>query len=128
MSIRSLYIGYAKVGCTTEKVKSIVDQFFKDNLVSGVDERIRKDATGKPYKLFFVHFNKVNLALQGFFDQLGKTESLRIYPWNVKFNTRHHSKNETTFLHEKDDDYWMTLSNEFFTPYCKISMKRNKIL
>ncbi len=111
MSIRSLYIGYARVEYTTEQVKRIMDDYFKEDLVSRVDERIRKG--DKPFKLFFVHFSKVNVALQKFFDTLGKVESLRIYPWTVKFNTRHHAINETSFLQEKDDSYWISLSNEF---------------
>jgi hypothetical protein len=119
MSIRSLYIGYSRVDYTTEQVKNNIDAFFKDNLVSGVDERLRKDKENKPFKIFFVHFSKVNIALQNFFDKLGKVESLRIYPWTLKFNTRHHLKNETSFLNERDDKYWTDLSCEF-TPFVPV--------
>jgi hypothetical protein len=113
MSIRSLYIGYSKVEHTTEMVKKTIDEFFHANLVSRVDERIRKDKENNPFKIFFVHFSKVNTALQHFFDKLGKVESLRIYQWTLKFNTRHHLKNETSFLNDRDDTYWTNLSDEF---------------
>jgi hypothetical protein len=114
MSIRSLYIGYAKVECTTEQVKNKMDEFFQENLVSGVDERIRKDSANKPFKIFFIHFSKVNVPLQKFFDALSKVPFLRIHPWTVLFNNRNHLKNETSFLKEKDDTYWTDLSNEFY--------------
>jgi len=113
MAIRSLYIGYAKVECTTEQIKNKMDEFFQDNLVSSVDERIRKDSANKPFKIFFIHFGKVNVSLQRFFDALSKVPFLRIHPWTVLFNNRNHLKNETSFLKEKNDDYWNDLSHEF---------------
>lgn len=113
MSIRSLFIGYAKRTCTTEKVKEVFDTFFTEEIVTRVDERLKKDKHDNPFKIFFVHFSKVNKPLQSFFNKLSVSDSLTVKGWRVQFNTRTHEKNYDTFIKEKDDDYWISLSNEF---------------
>ena len=56
MSYQSLYIGYAPVSCTTERIKKEFDAFLQCNIVSKVDERIKIDMKGHEYKIFFIHF------------------------------------------------------------------------
>lgn len=113
MSIRSLFIGYASRTCTTQKVKEVFDTFFTEEIVSRVDERMKKDKNGNPFKIFFVHFSKVNKSLQSLFNKLVLHDSIKVKGWIVKFNTRTNEKNYDTFIKEKDDDYWTSLANEF---------------
>jgi hypothetical protein len=113
MSIRSLFIGYAKRSCTTEKVKEVFDALFKEEIVSRVDERLKKDKNGSPFKIFFVHFGKVNKPLQSFFNKLALNEHMNVKGWRVQFNTRTHQINYDSFIKEKDDEYWTSLADEF---------------
>jgi hypothetical protein len=112
MSIRSLFIGYAKRSCTTEKVKEVFDTLFTEEIVSRVDERMKKDKNGTAFKIFFVHFGKVNKPLQSFFNKLAINEVMNVREWRVQFNTRTNEKNYDTFVKEKDDEYWTSLANE----------------
>jgi len=112
MSVRSLFIGYAKRSCTTEKVKEVFDTLFTEEIVSRVDERMKKDKNGTAFKIFFVHFDKVNTPLQSFFNKLAINEVVRVNGWRVQFHTRTNEKNYA-FTKEKDDEYWKALANEF---------------
>ena len=66
MSTASLCIGYAHKSCTVEQVKRIFEQTLaEDNIVAKVDELDRtNDQTGETFKMFFIHFDHTNLALQ----------------------------------------------------------------
>jgi hypothetical protein len=59
-STSSLFIGYARTTCTKEQVKHVFNSAFQENIVSNVDERIKKDTNGYDYKMFFVHFSHTN--------------------------------------------------------------------
>jgi len=107
-----LFIGYANKACTTEKVKDVFDTFFTESIVTRVDERLKKDKHGNAFKIFFVHFGKVNKPLQTFFNKLALNESMNVKGWKVQFNTRTQQNNYDTFIKEKDDDYWISLANE----------------
>jgi hypothetical protein len=115
MSYQSLYIGYAPVSCTTEKIKKEFDTYLNCSIVSKVDERIKYELkTGKPYKIFFIHFDWINPPLEKLFQELSEKESTNVNKWIVKFNTR---LRDTHITHSpiaiKDDDYWMVLANSF---------------
>ena len=72
MSYPSLYIGYAPVSCTTERIKKEFDTFLQCDIVSRVDERIKTDMKGREYKIFFIHFDWVNPPLNQLFEEIGK--------------------------------------------------------
>lgn len=111
MSHQSLYIGYANVKCTTEKIKQEFDAFLQANIVSKVDERIKKDMKGNPYKIFFIHFNFVNVKLTKLFEAISTYQMSKVKQWTVKFNTR---LRDTKITYEPlRDEYWENLAKEF---------------
>ena len=60
----SLFIGYARTTCTKEQVKHVFNSVFDEDIVSNVDERIKKDTNGYDYKMFFIHFSHTNDELE----------------------------------------------------------------
>jgi hypothetical protein len=114
MSYQSIYIGYAPASCTTEKIKIEFDTFLKCNIVSKVDERIKIDMKGFHYKIFFVHFSWVNPPLKQLFEEISQNQQAKVNRWTVKFNTRlRDTLVHYTPLEIKEDEYWVTLANEF---------------
>jgi len=114
MSYQSLYIGYAPVSCTTERIKKEFDAFLQCNIVSKVDERVKTDMKGREYKIFFIHFDWVNPPLKQLFEEIGKYQQAKVKQWTVKFNTRlRDTPIQYTPLESKDDAYWVSLANTF---------------
>jgi len=111
--IQSLYIGHANVSCTTEDIKNRFDQHFNEQLVSRVDERVKTDKRGVPFKLFFVHFDRINPALQSFFMKLNTSKTLTVKGLKVQFNSRYEEKQTDIVSSVKDDAYWLALAEEF---------------
>jgi len=114
MSYQSIYIGYAPVSCTTERIKTEFDTFLQCNIVSKVDERVKIDMKGHEYKIFFIHFDWVNPPLKQLFEEINKYQQAKVKRWTVKFNTRlRDTAIHYTPLESKDDDYWVSLANSF---------------
>ena len=68
----SLYIGYARTTCTTEQVKTVFNDIMDEDIVTTVDERIKKDTHGYDYKMFFVNFSHTNHRLEQMVERISK--------------------------------------------------------
>jgi hypothetical protein len=105
-SVASLFIGYARSTCTTEQVKRVFDTAFQADIVSQVDEVIKKDPNGYEFKIFFVHFKQEdNDQLVHFMVRL-KMAPDGFIP--VVYSTEYDKK-----LGERVERYWKVLP---FTP------------
>lgn len=115
MSYQSLYIGYAPVSCTTEKIKNDFDTYLNCSIVSRVDERVKYNMkTGSPYKIFFIHFDWINPPLQKIFHCLSEKGEVSVKRWKVRFNTKLRDTHVThSPIATRDDDYWTSLANQF---------------
>ena len=105
-SIADLFIGYARTTCTPAQVKEVFDTAFNDNIVSQVDEVIKKDPNGYEFKIFFIHFkHHDNDRLTQFITRLKMAQDGFI---PVVYNTEYDKK-----LGEQVERYWKVLP---FTP------------
>ena len=115
MSYQSLYIGHAPVSVTTEKLKKEFDTYLNADIVSRIDEKVKYELkTGKPYKIFFIHFGWINPSLEKIFQDISNYQSTKVNKWTVKFNTR---LRDTPITHSpiaiQGDEYWIELANSF---------------
>jgi hypothetical protein len=91
----SAFIGYAKASCTVEDVKL---RFEPDYGNVHVEERVKFDARGTPFKIFFLTFTNESVI---------ETLPRMMYGWNVQ------KSNKVSNAIPKPDDYWLTLADEF---------------
>ena len=99
----SLFIGYARTTCTKEQVKHVFNSVFDEDIVSNVDERIKKDTNGYDYKMFFIHFSHTNDELEL---MMARTVKEGFVP--IIYATEYDKK-----LGERVERYWKVLP---FTP------------
>ena len=104
-STASLFIGYARASCTTEKVKHVFDYKFGADIVTKVDEVTKTDPNGYDFKIFFVHFGPSNPKLDDFLERLKVTPAGWI---GVVYNTEYDKKQG-----QHVERYWKVLP---FTP------------
>jgi hypothetical protein len=95
----SLFIGYARTTCSKEQVKEVFNNVFEEDIVSSVDERIKKDANGYDYKMFFVHFSHINDELEL---MMARTVKEGFVP--IIYTTEYDKK-----LGERVERYWKVL-------------------
>ena len=70
-----LLIKYAMASCNTDQVKARFNREFKEDIVGFVKEINQVDRyNNKPYKMFFIHFNKSNTSFEQYIALL-KTET-----------------------------------------------------
>ena len=103
MNSASLFIGYARTTCSKEQVKEVFNSVFEEDIVSSVDERIKKDTNGYDYKMFFVHFSHTNDELDL---MMARTVKEGFVP--IIYATEYDKK-----LGERVERYWKVLP---FTP------------
>ena len=102
----SLFIGYARSTCTTEQVKEVFNNIMDEDIVTSVDECVKKDPKGYEFKIFFVHFKQEdNDQLVHFMVRL-KMAPDGFIP--VVYSTEYDKK-----LGERVERYWKVLP---FTP------------
>jgi hypothetical protein len=95
----SLFIGYARTTCSKEQVKEVFNNVFEEDIVSSVDERIKKDTNGYDYKMFFVHFSHINDELEL---MMARTVKEGFVP--IIYTTEYDKK-----LGERVERYWKVL-------------------
>jgi hypothetical protein len=95
----SLFIGYARTTCTTAQVKDVFNNVLDDDIVTRVDERIKKDTNGYDYKMFFVHFSHTNGDLEL---MMARTVKEGFVP--IIYDTEYDKK-----LGERVERYWKVL-------------------
>jgi hypothetical protein len=100
-SSASLFIGYARASCTTEQVKQVFDYKFGADIVTKVDEVIKKDPNGYEFKIFFIHFGTSNPKLDEFLERLKTTPAGWI---GVVYNTEYDKKEG-----KQVERYWKVL-------------------
>lgn len=99
MNSASLFIGYARTTCSKEQVKEVFKSVLQEDIVSNVDERIKTDKDGFDYKMFFVHFSRINDELELI---MARTIKEGFVP--IIYNTEYDKK-----LGERVDRYWKVL-------------------
>jgi hypothetical protein len=99
MNSASLFIGYARTTCSKEQVKEVFKSVLQEDIVSNVDERIKTDKDGFDYKMFFVHFSRMNDELELI---MARTIKEGFVP--IIYNTEYDKK-----LGERVDRYWKVL-------------------
>ena len=99
MNSASLFIGYARTTCSKEQVKEVFKSVLQEDIVSSVDERIKTDKDGFDYKMFFVHFSRINDELELI---MARTIKEGFVP--IIYNTEYDKK-----LGERVDRYWKVL-------------------
>jgi hypothetical protein len=99
MNSASLFIGYARTTCSKEQVKEVFKSVLQEDIVSSVDERIKTDKDGFDYKMFFVHFSRINDELELI---MARTVKEGFVP--IIYNTEYDKK-----LGERVDRYWKVL-------------------
>jgi hypothetical protein len=99
----TLFIGYARSTCTTEQVKEVFNNIMDEDIVTSVDECVKKDPKGYEFKIFFVHFSQTNHRLQNIIDRIGKEGFVPIV-YNTEFDKK---------VGTRVERYWKVLP---FTP------------
>jgi hypothetical protein len=102
-SIASLFIGYARTTCSKEQVKEVFNNIMEEEIVTSVDECVKKDPKGYEFKIFFVHFSQTNHRLQNIIDRISKEGFVPIV-YNTEFDKK---------LGKRVERYWKVLP---FTP------------
>ena len=99
----SLFIGYARSTCTTEQVKEVFNNIMDEDIVTSVDECVKKDPKGYEFKIFFVHFARNNHRLEQMVARISKEGFVPIV-YNTEFDKK---------LGQRVERYWKVLP---FTP------------
>ena len=99
----SLFIGYARSTCTTEQVKEVFNNIMDEEIVTSVDECVKKDPKGYEFKIFFVHFARNNHRLEQMVARIGKEGFVPIV-YNTEFDKK---------VGARVERYWKVLP---FTP------------
>jgi hypothetical protein len=102
-SASSLFIGYARTTCTTEQVKTVFNNVLDEDIVTTVDECIKKDPKGYEFKIFFVHFARNNHRLEQMVARISKEGFVPIV-YNTEFDKK---------VGARVERYWKVLP---FTP------------
>ena len=80
MSTPVLLIKYAMASCSIDQVKGSFNYEFGEDIVGFVKELLQVDRnTGKPYKMFFVHFIRSNGNFNAFIEDIKTNSSHNLY-------------------------------------------------
>ena len=99
----TLFIGYARSTCTTEQVKEVFNNIMDEDIVTSVDECVKKDPKGYEFKIFFVHFARNNHRLEQMVARISKEGFVPIV-YNTEFDKK---------VGARVERYWKVLP---FTP------------
>ena len=99
----SLFIGYARTTCSKEQVKEVFNNIMDEDIVSNVDECVKKDPKGYEFKIFFVHFARTNHRLEQMVTRISKEGFVPIV-YNTEFDKK---------VGARVERYWKVLP---FTP------------
>lgn len=90
----SAFIGFAKATSTVEEVVRKFEPFGPVQ----VEEKVKFDARGRPFKIFFLHFTEQARPMLN-------TLPKRMFGWNVQLSNKE--------ALPVTDDYWTQLASEF---------------